>query len=92
MSAVVGGVAVPDFAVHDRGADGLFGLVVRGLDVRLAKSREELGRLAAKMFDEEFVVGVGSVEARQHIELCRELVDQFVQAAAGAVSASVASA
>lgn len=43
------------------------------------------------MFDEAFVVGVGSVEARQHIELSRELVDQFAQAAAGAVSASVAS-
>ena len=63
MSAGVGSVAAPDFAIHDRRTDGLLGAVVRGFDIREAEEGEELGGVAFQMFGEAFVIGIGSAEA-----------------------------
>ena len=79
LSAGVGAVAAPDFAVHDRRTNGLLGAVVRGLDVGQAEEGEELGGVAFQVFGEAFVIGVGSAEAGQPAQLGREFVRQFAQ-------------
>ena len=79
MSAGVGSVAAPDFAIHDRRTDGLLGAVVRGFDIRETEEGEELGGVAFQVFGEAFVIGIGSAEAGQHAQLGREFVRQFAQ-------------
>ena len=79
MSAGVGAVSAPDFAVHDRRTNRLLGAVVRGLDVGQAEEREELAGVAFQVFGEAFVIGIGSAEAGQHAQLCRKFVRQFAQ-------------
>ena len=79
LSAGVGSVASPDFAVHDRWTNRLLGAVVRGLDVGQAEEREELGGVTFQVFGEAFVIGIGSAEAGQHAQLGRVFVRQFAQ-------------
>ena len=78
-STVVGVVAAPDFAVHDGGANRLFGEVIRGFEIRSAEEREELGGMAVEVFGEAFILGVSAVEAGQYLQLRREFIGQFTQ-------------
>ena len=81
-STVVGVVAAPDFAVHDGGANRLFGEVIRGFEIRSAEEREELGGMAVEVFGEAFVLGVSAAEAGQHFQLRCEFIGQLAEVTA----------
>ena len=78
----IGAVAAPGFAVHDGRANRLLGAVIRGLDIRSAQEREELGGVAVGVFGEAFVLGVSAAEAGQHLQLRGEFIGQFTQVGA----------
>src|SRR5579859_4769687 len=57
--AAPGPVAAPHFAVDDRGADGLFGPPVGGLDIRPGQEGDDGFALVVEMLDEFAVLVVG---------------------------------
>ena len=59
LNAGVGTVAAPDFAIHHRRADGLFGSEVRRVDVRVSQECEPLAKVVSQVLRESGLIGVG---------------------------------